>query len=94
MSPKIPSLFALWESVVDLFFNFAGIMKCDVIAQGIVDAHREVGLSVPLVVRLEGTNVEAGREIMRSSGLPIITAEDLDDAAKLAIEKIGKDPTN
>jgi len=67
---------------------FGGIMKCDVIAQGIVDAHKEVGLSIPLVVRLEGTNVALGKEIMKESGLPIITADDLDDAAIKAVEAI------
>ena len=64
---------------------FGGIMKCDVISEGIVAAHREVGLDVPLVVRLEGTNVEAGRDILRASGLPIITADDLEDAAVKAV---------
>jgi succinyl-CoA synthetase beta subunit len=64
---------------------FGGIMKCDVIAQGIVTAAKEVHLSVPLVVRLEGTNVEKGRKILGESGLPILTATDLDDAAKKAV---------
>jgi succinyl-CoA synthetase beta subunit len=60
---------------------FGGIMRCDVIAEGICAAVKEVELRVPLVVRLEGTNVEQGREILERSGLPIITAGDLDDAA-------------
>lgn len=60
-------------------------MKCDVIASGIVNAAKEVGVSVPLVVRLEGTNVEKGKDIIRNSGLPITTADDLDDAATKAV---------
>ena len=64
---------------------FGGIMKCDVIAAGIVEAARELDLKVPLVVRLEGTNVEEGKRIMADSGLPIISADDLDDAAKKAV---------
>ena len=60
---------------------FGGIMRCDVIANGVVEAVKQVDLKVPLVVRLEGTNVEQGREILAGSGLPIITATDLDDAA-------------
>ena len=61
-----------------------GIMKCDVIASGIVNAAKQVGIRVPLVVRLEGTNVEAGRRILGESGLKIVAADDLDDAAKKA----------
>ena len=64
---------------------FGGIMKCDVIASGIVNGAKQLGLKVPLVVRLEGTNVEAGKAILRSSGLNIIAADDLDDAAKKAV---------
>jgi len=60
---------------------FGGIMKCDVIAEGVIAAVREVRLGVPLVVRLEGTNVERGKKLLGESGLPIITATDLDDAA-------------
>jgi succinyl-CoA synthetase beta subunit len=60
---------------------FGGIMRCDVIAEGVVAAAKEVSLSVPLVVRLEGTNVELGRKIMADSGLPIVSADDLGDAA-------------
>ena len=61
---------------------FGGIMRCEIVAEGIVAAAREVGLKVPLVVRLEGTNVALGREILANSGLAIIPADDLDDAAK------------
>jgi len=60
---------------------FGGIMKCDIIANGIVNASREVGLKLPLVVRLEGTNVELGRKILAESGLPITNAEGMRDAA-------------
>ena len=63
---------------------FGGIMKCDVIAAGIVAAAKQVDLKVPLIVRLEGTNVEAGNKILKSSGMTIVTAEDLDDAAQKA----------
>jgi succinyl-CoA synthetase beta subunit len=65
---------------------FGGIMRCDVIAEGVVAAAREVHLRVPLVVRLEGTNVQQGRKILADSGLPIISADDLDDAAKKAVK--------
>ena len=61
---------------------FGGIMKCDVIADGLVSAVKEVGLQVPLVARLEGTNVEAGKQILARSGLNVISADDLDDAAQ------------
>ena len=64
---------------------FGGIMKCDVIASGIVNAAKQVGIQVPLIVRLEGTNVEAGKEILKQSGMDIIAADDLDDAAKKAV---------
>ena len=69
---------------------FGGIMKCDVIAQGVLTAAREVKLSVPLVVRLEGTNVELGRKMLSESGLPIITASNLDDAAQKAVATLKK----
>src|SRR3954466_7628799 len=65
---------------------FGGIAKCDVIAQGIIAAARAVGLSVPLVVRLEGTNVEKGKQLLKESGLTLITADDLADAAKKAVK--------
>ncbi len=61
---------------------FGGIMKCDIIAAGVIAAVQEIGLKVPLVVRLEGTNVELGKQIIRDSGLNVIAADDLDDAAK------------
>ena len=67
---------------------FGGIMKCDVIAQGTVDAVKEVGLEVPLVVRLEGTNVAAGKEIINNSGLNVIAADDLDDAAQKIVAAV------
>jgi succinyl-CoA synthetase beta subunit len=67
---------------------FGGIMKCDVIAAGVVAAAREVHLDRPLVVRLEGTNVELGRKVLQESGLPIIGATDLDDAAKKAVAAV------
>merc|ERR1719197_2096662 len=68
---------------------FGGIMKCDVIAEGVVQATKEVGLSIPLIVRLEGTNVAAGKEIIKNSGLAIMSAEDLDDAAQKAVAALG-----
>jgi succinyl-CoA synthetase beta subunit len=67
---------------------FGGIMKCDIIAEGVVAAVKEVGLKVPLVVRLEGTNVEKGKEIIRSSGLNVIPADDLDDAAQKIVKAV------
>ena len=67
---------------------FGGIMRCDVVAQGIVDAVREMKLDLPLIVRLEGTNVAKGKEILKSSGLNIIPANDLCDAAKKAVASL------
>jgi succinyl-CoA synthetase beta subunit len=67
---------------------FGGIMKCDVIARGVIAAVRAVGLQVPLVVRLEGTNVEAGKAILRDSGLDVIPADDLDDAAQKIVAAV------
>jgi succinyl-CoA synthetase beta subunit len=64
---------------------FGGIMKCDVIAEGVVTAAREVHLIVPLVVRLEGTNVDSGKKILAESGLPIIQAENMADAAQKVV---------
>ena len=69
---------------------FGGIMKCDVIANGIVQAAKDVNLSVPLVVRLEGTNVEEGKNILENSGLPIVSADDLGDAAKKIVAEVKK----
>ncbi|CCA91021.1 MULTISPECIES: ADP-forming succinate--CoA ligase subunit beta [unclassified Novosphingobium] len=67
---------------------FGGIMKCDVIAEGIVAAAKEVNLGVPLVVRLEGTNVQQGKDILANSGLPIVPANDLGDAAKKIVAEV------
>jgi len=67
---------------------FGGIMRCDIIAEGIVAAAREVDLRVPLVVRLEGTNVQQGKDILATSGLPIIAANDLGDAAKKIVAEV------
>jgi succinyl-CoA synthetase beta subunit len=67
---------------------FGGIMKCDVIAEGVVAAVKEVGLPVPLVVRLEGTNVDLGKEIIRKSNLNVTSADDLDDAAQKIVKAV------
>ena len=67
---------------------FGGIMRCDVIAEGVVQATKEVGLKVPLVVRLEGTNVDEGKEIIEKSGLNVITADNLNDAAAKIVAQI------
>jgi len=67
---------------------FGGIMRCDVIAEGVVAAAREVSLSVPLVVRLEGTNVALGKDILAKSGLPIISADNLADAAEKIVRAV------
>ena len=77
------------DKVEGILINiFGGIMRCDVIAQGTVDAVKEVGLEVPLVVRLEGTNVEKGKEIIDNSGLNVISADDLDDAAQKIVKAV------
>ena len=74
------------KSVEAILVNiFGGIVRCDLIAEGIISAVKEVGVSVPVVVRLEGTNVDKGRELLANSGLDIISAEDLTDAAKKAV---------
>jgi succinyl-CoA synthetase beta subunit len=67
---------------------FGGIMKCDVIAEGVIAAVKEVGLTVPLVVRLEGTNVQLGKDIISKSGLNVIAADDLDDAAQKIVKAV------
>lgn len=67
---------------------FGGIMKCDIIAQGIIEASKELELKVPVIVRLEGTNVEKGKSLLDCSGLALISADDLDDAAKKAVAAI------
>ncbi|MDS4030876.1 MAG: succinate--CoA ligase subunit beta, partial [Candidatus Contendobacter sp.] len=64
---------------------FGGIVRCDTIAEGIIAAVKEVGLTLPVVVRLQGTNVEAGREMLAKSGMNIMAADDLTDAAKMAV---------
>ena len=67
---------------------FGGIMRCDVIAEGVIAAVKEVGLKVPLVVRLEGTNVELGKDIIRNSGLNVIAGDDLSDAARKIVKAV------
>jgi succinyl-CoA synthetase beta subunit len=67
---------------------FGGIMRCDVIAEGVVAAVKEVGLKVPLVVRLEGTNVDLGKKIIAESGLNVVSADDLDDAAQKIVKSV------
>jgi succinyl-CoA synthetase beta subunit len=69
---------------------FGGIMKCDVIAEGVVAAVKQVGLKVPLVVRLEGTNVEQGKKIIRESRLNVVPADNLDDAAQKIVNAVKK----
>jgi succinyl-CoA synthetase beta subunit len=77
------------ENVKGILVNiFGGIMRCDVIAEGVVAAVKDVGLKVPLVVRLEGTNVEAGKKIIKESGLNVIAADDLDDAAQKIVNAV------
>jgi succinyl-CoA synthetase beta subunit len=74
------------ENVKAILVNiFGGIVRCDLIAEGVIAAVREVGVKVPVVVRLEGTNVDKGRELLAQSGLDIIAATDLTDAAKKAV---------
>ncbi len=70
---------------------FGGIMRCDTVAEGVVEAAKEISLNVPLVVRLEGTNVEKGNQILAASGLPINSAKNLDDAAKKIVQAVKKD---
>ena len=67
---------------------FGGIMRCDIIAEGVIAAVKEVGLQVPLVVRLEGTNVELGKKIIGESGLNVISADNLDDAAQKIVNAV------
>ncbi len=81
---KNPSLKAILVNI------FGGIMKCDVIAQGVVEAARQVKLGVPLIVRLEGTNVELGKKILADSGLPILSANNMADAAQKAVAAVKK----
>ena len=81
---KNPSLKAILVNI------FGGIMKCDVIAQGVVEAARQVKLSVPLIVRLEGTNVDLGKKILAESGLPILSGNNMADAAQKAVDAVKK----
>jgi succinyl-CoA synthetase beta subunit len=67
---------------------FGGIMRCDVLAQGVVDAARDLSIKVPLVVRMLGTNVELGRKILADSGLPIISAETMAEAAEKIVQAV------
>ena len=77
------------KNVKGILINiFGGIMRCDVLAQGVVDAAKEINISVPLVVRLAGTNFKEGKEILDNSGVKLISAENLDDAAKKIVEAI------
>jgi succinyl-CoA synthetase beta subunit len=77
------------EKVKAVLINiFGGIMRCDIIAEGVVDAAREVGVKVPLVVRLQGTNVDIGKEILSKSDIKIITAERMDEAAKEVVKAV------
>ena len=77
------------KNVKGILINiFGGIMRCDVLAQGVVDAAKEINISVPLVVRLAGTNFKKGKEILDNSGLKLISAENLDDAAQKIVEAI------
>jgi len=69
---------------------FGGIMRCDIIAEGVIAAVKEVGLKVPLVVRLEGTNVELGKRILNESKLAIVAADNLDDAARKITAQVKK----
>jgi succinyl-CoA synthetase beta subunit len=89
---KVASAFKIITSdpnVKGILVNiFGGIMRCDVIAEGVVAAVKEVGLKVPLVVRLEGTNVELGKKILKESGLDVIAADDLDDAAQKIVKAV------
>lgn len=78
------------ENVKGILVNiFGGIMRCDIIANGIIEAAKEVSLSIPLVVRLEGTNVDLGKEILSKSDLDIISADDLGDAAQKIVKAVG-----
>jgi succinyl-CoA synthetase beta subunit len=92
-SQKVAAAFRILladERVQAVLINiFGGIMLCDVLAQGVVDAAREVKLSIPLVVRMEGTNVDKGKAILKDSGIAVISANDMADAARRVVEAIG-----
>jgi len=78
------------ENVNGILVNiFGGIMRCDIIAEGVVSAAQEIDLQVPLVVRLEGTNVESGKSILAESGLPILLADNLSSAAQKIVDVVG-----
>jgi succinyl-CoA synthetase beta subunit len=78
------------QNVKGIFVNiFGGIMKCDIIATGVVAAAKELGLDVPLVVRLEGTNVDLGKKILKESGLNITAAESMADGAQKIVSLVG-----
>ena len=77
------------KNVKGILINiFGGIMRCDVLASGVVEAAKQVNLSVPLVVRLAGTNYKEGKEILEKSNLKILSADDLNDAAKKIVEAV------
>ena len=77
------------DKVKAIFVNiFGGIVRCDMIAEGIIAAVKEVGVKVPVIVRLEGTNVDAGKELLKNSGLAIIPADDINDGAKKSVEAV------
>lgn len=83
-------IIVLNNKVKSIFVNvFGGIAQCDVIASGVIDAYKSLNLSLPLIVRLEGTNVSKGQEILKNSGLAIVSALDMLDGAKLAVKKAG-----
>ena len=90
---KVTAAFKIITSDPDvkgIFVNiFGGIMKCDTIAAGVIGAVKEVGLKVPLVVRLEGTNVELGKKMLAESGLNIVAAADMADGAKKIVAAVG-----
>jgi succinyl-CoA synthetase beta subunit len=93
-SQKVAAAFRILladERVEAVLVNiFGGIMLCDVLAQGVVDAAREVKLNIPLVVRMEGTNVDKGKQILKDSGIKVIAANDMADAARRVVEAIGQ----
>jgi len=77
------------DKVKAIFVNiFGGIVRCDMIAEGIIAAVKEVGVKVPVVVRLEGTNVEEGKQLLRDSGMAIIPADNINDGAKMVVEAV------
>jgi len=79
------------EKVKAVLINiFGGIMRCDIIAEGVIEAAKEVGVKVPLVVRLQGTNMDLGRKILSQSGLNIITAEKMNEAAEKVVKAANK----